>query len=367
VYAENFAKMYRMVASPAFYEKSVQDLLRNPNYTTARRSGLVNDPYQYEDYNSPDIAKYFGPLTTMGNRGYSVLKMLRQDMFDQMWNKLPKTARIAEVAEAISDGINHATGVVKVSAPKGTAIALFAPRLEMSRAAWIVADPAKMTGTFLNWRNASEGEKVFAVNQIKEKAWVAGTLFGMLALNQGILSLVGSKQKINFDDPLHSDWMKFKAGGMNVAYGNAMISMVRLLPRLYQIRESDGGKLKNIVYPDENTYSVLGEFARSQESPFASLVTTLWLKGDWQNRPLPNSNRPVPKRLRAQGVKPYTWPEFFAEQVLPIPAEEAVREVWRTGMGMNPKQVEQMRKAMATITLMMATGARVTEDIPYKK
>lgn len=367
IYAQNFVKMYRMVASPAFYESQVQDLLRNPNYTRARRAGLVNDPYQYEDYNSPDIMKYFGPLTTMGNRGYSILKMLRQDMFDQYWNKFPKTMRIDEVAAAIADGVNHATGVVKVSAPKGTAIALFAPRLEMSRAAWLVADPAKMASAFLNWKNASDGQKVFAINQIKEKAWVAGTMMGLLAANQGILSLVGSKQKINFDDPMHSDWLKFKAGGMNMAYGNAMISMARLPVRLYQIRSSDGGKLKNVIYPDESSYSVLGEFARSQESPFASLVTTLWLKGDWQNRPLPNSTRPVPKRLRAQGIKPYTWPEFWSEQLLPIPAEEAVREVWRTGMGMSPKQVEQMRKALATISIMTATGARVTEDIPYKK
>ena len=208
-YIHDFGKMYRMVGSRAYYESQVQDLLRRPNYTTARRAGLVNDPYTGEDFNSPDVAKYLTGLTQMGNRGYTVLKILRQDMFDQHWNNLPKTARIPEVAKAIADGVNHATGVVKVNAPKGANVALFAPRLEMSRVAWLAADPLKAAGTFLNWKNASEGEKVFAINQIKEKAWVLGTLYGLLALNQGMLSATGSKQKVNMTDPMKSDWMKF--------------------------------------------------------------------------------------------------------------------------------------------------------------
>lgn len=366
-YVRDFGKMYKMVGSPAYYEMQIQDLLRRPNYTAARRAGLINDPFHYEDYNSPDTSKYLAGLTGMGNRGYSVLKILRQDMFDQHWNNLPKTAQIPEVAAAIADGLNHATGVVKVQAPKGANVALFAPRLEMSRVAWLATDPIRAAKTFSNWKNASEGEKYFAVNQIKEKAWVVGTMMGMLALNQGFLSATGSDQKINFGDPMHSDWLKFKAAGMNLSYGNAMISMARLPARLYQIRQGDGGKLKNLIYPDEDTYSVLGEYARSQLSPFASLATTLWLKGDWQNRPLPSSDRPVPKRLRAQGVKPYTWAEFFTEQVLPIPAEEAAREVWRNGLGMSDEQIKAARKALATIAVMSATGARLVDDVGPKK
>ena len=148
-----------------------------------------------------------------------------------------------------------------------------------------------------------------------------------------------------------------------MAYGNAMLSMARLPVRLYQIRESSGGKLRSLVFPDESSYSVLGEYGRSQLSPFASLASTLWFKSDWQNRPLPSSDRPVPKRLRAQGVQPYTWPEFWSEQVMPIPAEEAVREVWQKGMGMSPEQIKSMRQAMATIAIMAGTGARLTTDV----
>ena len=141
-----------------------------------------------------------------------------------------------------------------------------------------------------------------------------------------------------------------------------MITMARLPARMYKIRESDGGKLKNVVYPDEDTYTVLGEYGRSQMSPFASLATTLWLKSDWMRRSLPNSNRPMPARLRREGVKPYTWGEFISEQVLPIPAEEAMREVWKNGLGMSEEQIKSTEKAIAIISIMAATGARVSDD-----
>src|ERR1019366_7835460 len=127
--------------------------------------------------------KYIFNQTGMGNRGYTVLKILRQDMFDQMWNKLPKTSQIPEVASAISDGINHATGVVKGRAPQGSTLALFAPRLDASRVMWLAGDPLRAAGTFLNWKNADLGERTFALNQVKEKAWVFGTYAGLLALN----------------------------------------------------------------------------------------------------------------------------------------------------------------------------------------
>jgi hypothetical protein len=146
-----------------------------------------------------------------------------------------------------------------------------------------------------------------------------------------------------------------------------MITMARLPVRLYQIRKSNGGKLRNLIYPDESSYTVLGEYARSQMSPFASLVSSLWLKGDWQNRPLPDSTRPVPKRLRAQGVKPYTWREFWSEQLAPIPIEEGLRDVWKNGLGMSDEQIRSARKAMATIAIMSATGARLVDDTSVKK
>ena len=382
-YIQNFGRMYRMVGSTAYYERQVQDLLRRPNYITARRAGLQNDPSSYEEYAvpgitgavrrgvdavDPRIVEYFNKLTGSGNRGYAVLKVLRQDLFDHHWNNLPQTAKTPDMAAAIADGVNHVTGVIKAASPKGANIALFAPRLLASRVGWLAGDPIRAADTFLRWNKSSPAEKRFAIQQVKEKAWVAGTLLSLLAVNQGMLKAIGSDQEVNFDDPFRSDFLKFKAFGQNISYGNAMLTMARLPIRLYRIRESDGGKLKNLIYPDEDSYNMLGEYARSQASPFASLAMSLWLKSDWQNRPLPSSERPMPKRLRARGIEPYTWPEFWTEQVLPIPAEEAIHEVWAHGLGMDDNQMKAADKAMATLSVigkvaaMAGTGGRISPD-----
>lgn len=383
-YVRDFGKMYRMVGNRAYYEMQVQDLLRRPNYTTARRAGLVNDPFQYEDFNSPDTSKYFGGLTGMGNRGYSVLKILRQDMFDQYWNALPKTAQIAEVAQAISDSVNHATGVVKVAAPKGAHLALFAPRLEASRVAWLAVDPAKALATFADWKNASDGEKHFAMSQLKEKAWVVGTMFGLLALNQGFLSATGSKQKINGlpqalggrgFDPMESDFLKFKAAGMDVSYGNAMLSMARLPARLAAAIMYEG-KMSKIVLEDERVAKIIFDYVRSQMSPFSGTATDLALGRDYAGRPLPRAGfgllpgrKDIPKRLRAHGVtSPYSWPEYTSQQFTPIPISEGIREVWgHGGLGMTDNQIEQTLKAWGVTMIMMGTGGRISEDWHTKK
>lgn len=376
-YARNFAKMYRMVFSKATYEMEVQNLLRTKNYTVARRSGLVNDPYIGEDYNSPEIAKYMKFMTRPGNRGYTVLKLLRQDLFDRQWDRLPQTARSPEMAAAISDGVNHVTGVVKVSAPSVANLALFAPRLMASRAAWLVTDPVRALDTGLRWKTATQAEKHFAMNQVKEKAWVAGTFLGLLAINQGLLSASGSKQKINGlpkamggdgFDPMRSDFMKFKVGGMTVSYGNAMLGMARLPVRLWTGVVNDS-KLNKLIYEDENTATTLFDYLRSQASPFAGTAADLAFGRDYAERPLPRSGfgllpgkTAMRKRMRQQGIKPYSWPEYLSEAASPIPLSEGIKEVWKTGFGASDEQISAWAKAMAISAWNAGFGGRMTED-----
>ena len=67
-------------------------------------------------------------LFKSGDRGYSVLKMLRQDMFDQVWNKLPDSLKTPEMAQQMADGINHVTGVTKGKSPEKARIWPFSLR-----------------------------------------------------------------------------------------------------------------------------------------------------------------------------------------------------------------------------------------------
>jgi hypothetical protein len=371
-YAKDFGKMYKMVLKPAFYEQQVQDLERRPNWIKANRNGLVNDPRTVEDFNDPRMAQYFGAISGAGTRGYFALKILRQDMFDQQWSSLNPEDRTDEIAKAIADGINHSTGVVKASPGKYASLAFFAPRLELSRLSWLVADPLRTLSIAANWKNASKADKVFALNQVKEKAQVLAVLYGLLKANQGLLSAMGSPQQINTTDPMKSDFWKFKAAGMDFSFGNAMLNMARLPVRLWAIGKGSGGKTRGLIYPDESAYTVLGEFLRSQEAPLASTLTSLAFKSDQQRRPLPQipgygKPPPVPKRLRAEGIKPYTWPEFISDQFLPIWAEEGMTDYWRHGIGLSDDQIKSLKRAAFITAVMSTTGGRVTEDLQAKQ
>ncbi len=394
-YVRNFGKMYKMVFSPAYYEMQMQNLKRRPNYIPALRSELVVDPFQYEEYHTTAVQSlvrdWLGPknmervdkLTSSGNRGYSVLKLLRMDMFDQMWADQSLSTRIPEVAEFLSADINHSTGVTKGKSPPGTHLALFAPRLEGSRVAWLVVDPAKALATFADWKNASVGERAFAMNQLKSKARIFGTFVSLLALNQGFLTASKSKQKINGIpkalggagiNPMEGDFMKFKAAGFDVAYGSAMLNMAKLPVRLATAIMFEG-KTSKLILEDERVYKIAGDYLRSQMSPTAGTATDLALGRDYAGRPLPRKgfgllagDTDIPKRLRLHGVtKPYTQSEYWGETLTPIPISEGIREVWGQGLGMSPKQIDHYLRAWAIISLMAGTGTRVTDDYKTNK
>lgn len=388
-YVRNFGKMYKQVVSPAYYESQMQDLVRRPNYEVARRNGLQNDPFKYEEFHTGELSRLIkgwlgeknmdrvDKFLSAGNRGYGVLKLIRQDMFDQQWNKLPDAIKKQEgVAAAISDGVNHATGVTKAAAPKGSNIALFAPRLAGSRVMWLGGDPIRAANTIGNWKNATTAEKVFAINQMKEKAWVFGTFASLLAANQGFLMAAGSKQKINGIpeslggagfDPLASDFMKFKALGGNIAYGGALLTLAKL-PARVAVSILYEGKGSKYILEDERVDKVIGSYVRSQMSPFAGTLSDLALGRDYEERPLPAkmfgmAEQPgaVPKRLQNIGVdEPYTWGEYAATK-LPIPVAEGIKEGLRSS-GMSDDQAKSWMKALAVTSLMTGTGTRITED-----
>jgi hypothetical protein len=52
---------------------------------------------------------------------------------------------------------------------------------------------------------------------------------------------------------------------------------------------------------------------------------------------------------------------------LPIPAEEAIKDVWKNGFGMSDAQINGYLKAIAKASFMAGTGARLTDDTQEKK
>jgi hypothetical protein len=353
-----------------------------------------NDPLLAQKF--PKMAEFFreklGPLKKFqgaGTRGYTVLKLMRQDLFDQHWDKLPDSMKFLddgktvspdgmELAKAIAATANHITGVTETKLPDSSSLALFAPKLLYSRLQVMGGDPFRAANSLLKLGNMTPAQKWFLTNQIKEKATIFGVFTGLLAANQQLNNMFGDKKKLNGVpefmggkgfDPMSSDFMKFRVAGMNVAWASPFLTLGRLPMRLIQIGMGDGGKSKFIIYPDESMYKTVGSYARTQTSPALSPVLSLLMKGDYENRPLPQipgygPPPPVPKRLEAKGIKPYTWPEFAAQTFLPIPAQEAAKEVWHYGLGTTPEQQKALVKAFTIITLMAGTGGRIQEDWP---
>src|SRR5207245_10182723 len=111
----------------------------------------------------------------------------------------------------------------------------------------------------------------------------------------------------------------------------------------------------------------------TQLSPYLGTLVDLGFGSDYSSRPLPRAGfgllpqtRPVPKRLKAEGYEPYTWPEYWSEQLSPIPAQELIRSVWRHGLGMSDAEIIALGKAVAATTVNAATGGRVSEDYQLK-
>ena len=365
-YWPTFLEQYRMILSPGHHEKMMQGLQHDPYFVTARRAGLSNDPFRYmDDYQNPALTKWFARFGLSGNRGFDALKLLRQARFNQIWDGLSDSMRTPEMAKLVANGVDHATGIVSgnvLGRASGVASTVFfAPKLELSRWAFAVADPIKAARIFSTWKDASPEERMFAMMEVKQKARIAGTYFGLLALNQSMLSASGSNQQINFTNPRRSDFLSFKGFGQNIGVIGPMLHMVGLFANLWNIATAKRSRLDSLTPRGQAMGEEIWSYGRGKLSPFASPIVDFSTQADLRNRPLPFSEDRTPAYLRRQGMGKYTWPEYLTETFTPIPVSEAIREVWHD-QGMSQAQQDQWLKAMTVFGLTGGTGVRLTED-----
>lgn len=367
----NYAKMWKVAYSPVEYEKEAQDLVARPNWETARRAGVNNDPYTRQgDYDTPELTKWAKTMG-IGHRGALGLMTLRQDYFDTVWDNLPATDKNREMAKYVADLTNHATGTTRMKMVENpwTNLLLFAPRLVASRFQWVIADPARaalIKGFGLLGKKPTAQEAMFANHVIKKRAIFVATLLSALGLNQIVLNATGSKQKINLTRPHESDWLRFKGLGMEVAPFSAGVAVARLMAQEYSdffVNHKHRGGLP--FNPAEQAGTDALRYGRSELSPVASHILDLAAQSDYSGRPLPaipgrNPPPDEPAYLKREGVKPYTWTQY-AFTAAPIPAEGAIQEAFQT-QGMNESAAKKYTKLIVSAAAMALTGVLVKED-----
>jgi hypothetical protein len=364
-YWPNFMRQFKLLGyhdRGAFHEQMMQNLVRDPNFVTARRAGLANDPMRItDDYQQPPILGWLGKMGLSGNKGFDALKLFRQDRFNQIWDDMPLSLKNPDMAKLVADAINHATGVVSSKLPNAASVTFFAPKLELSRWAFMIGDQAKASKVLLNWENETPEAKHAALSTLKQLAAVAATYLGLLAINQGLLSAADSKQKVNFTNPRQPDFLSFKALGYRFGLVSPMIAMVRLFADLLHDSMGSRTPFEQTESRASEMYSDAGKYVRGKFSPFAGDVADVVSQADYSGRPLPFSNDRVPAALARNGVGKYTYPEYLSEQFTPIPVSEAVKEVWGKA-GMSSADMNKWAGALMTGLLAGGTGARMTPD-----
>ncbi len=379
-----FAKQFKYAfGDTAKYEMAMEDLKNDPQFTFWQRAGLAVDPkVKYDDYqgNFVDgdkkvngIKKLFDRLGVAGDRGFNALKVYRLDLAKGFYDRLSNEEKAdPNTAKEIAKLVNHSTGTSELDLGRGgvskfVSTAFFAPKLEASRWQGLIGDPVKAAKTFTNWKEASPAEKAGAKLVARNAGEKIATYVALLAANSALLSLMGSKQKINYTNPLGNDWLKFKTGGGKTLdiTGGTLASM-RLLGTLLDntVTGYTGNKKELWKKPAEKDYQAIGTQIRYKLSPFASTIADLVETTDAMGRPLPYSNI-KPKKGETQ----YTVGSYLLQQQTPIPISAGIREAIGSmkERGMTNIQIQDALMGALYFTVEGFTGAKLGNEPKKKK
>lgn len=360
-----FFKQFKFAyGSQADYEKSMQDLQNDPQFQFWKRNGLAVDPSErYDEYQY--ITKMFekmgkvGRWLTAGDRGFNALKVYRLERAKALWNNLSDIEKADKnTAKEIAKEVNHSSGTVGLKVSEVANTAFFAPKLELARWNSLLVDPAKAVKTFVSWNNASPAEKVAAKIVAGRAARILSTYIASLAVNQGLLSLSGSNQTINFTNPLSSDWLKFKTGGRTIDATGGMISLLGFLTRMGHAA-IPGVELKGKSAKDE-LMNQSWSYVSGKLSPFASTVKDVATHHDFAGNTLPFYND---KPLHSWNTK-LSLKEYLEKQQTPIPVAEFFTDFDKQlqEQGVPKSKSMEVIQSLLVAGLVGGTGVHIGEE-----
>jgi hypothetical protein len=377
-YFTNVGRTWKAVASPGAHERYMRDLVNDPNYVVARRAGLANEPNtMYDDYQNNQLKKILGDrLGNAGNRGFDVLKRMRQDFFNSRWEKLSPEQQTPEFAKEIADMVNHSTGAIRTRLPgKIPKLVAFAPQLEGSRIARIIGDPIKATNTFLNWNKSTQAQKYFAKAVVKNAAGFMATYLASLAANQAINKMSGSKDEINFTDPSKADWLRHKVHGYSIESTGGLVSTMRLLARLVSPALNPVRARAGMQPVKDTVKDALYSYGRGKLSPVAAPLEDVRSGVTYGGNPVPWSNQAKGEK----GQPRLSWSQYLSTEQTPIPVSEGLRtfyeEMQKQGIPTNTinnildaaaKHPDALGKSAGVGAVGGTTGLRVSPEFSPK-
>lgn len=343
------------------FQRAMEDLKNSPNYVTAQRAGLKNDPDRINAEEYQRSQKYLGKLGQAGEKGFNAIKVLRQGIFDHYYNKLTATEQQdPAVAKSIAHIVNLATGATDLKIPTWVNEVSFAGGMEAARWEKLTASPVIATRTALKAlvtpEKATTSEKVFAKVWAKRVGIQLATLTGTLLANSALQNMINPKNPVNITDPDKSDFMKFKFGDIAVDPTSGMRGTALFIRELAKIpfenkRELHGDKRMAVLGKDVASYG------RGKLAPLYSTGADFFTGQDFSGNVMPYSDDEPSKHAHK-----LTWGEY-AWSKAPLPIAEAAEVTYKSALenGADKITLNKVMKGIVSGAISGTTGFRTSE------
>lgn len=345
----------------ARYQRAMENLKNDPQFTFWQRAGLAVDPKEsYEEYQG--IGRWMGKIGLAGERGFNALKIYRLERAKGIYDALPDGQKAdPNTAKVIAELVNHESGTTEAKPFKGANTAFFAPKLEISRWQRLVTDPATAIKTVANWKDATPSEKAQATRVAKNAAQLAATYMTALAANSGLLAVTGSKQKVNYTDPTKSDFLKFKFGNdKTLDVSGGMLSTFDFIAGMIGAATLPKNDLPRGEQRSDVMAKDVWRYGTGKLSPFAGTAKDFATQKDFSGNTMPfSSDKP------SKGGHKLTWTEYVENEQTPIPVAEFIKTLHEKGV--NESQTSAIIKAAIAATVVGGTGAHIGNSPKVKE
>jgi hypothetical protein len=186
--------------------------------------------------------------------------------------------------------------------------------------------------------------------------------------NQGFLWATGQKDKINFTDPTKSDFLSFKAGGLEFSIPG-LHSELRMMSKIFATRWMNNQALRG-ESKEAHVAQILGEYELNKFNPVIGLGLETFMGQTFLRRPLPWEPEP-PLTKRAPSKPPPArmgWMEYALSHG-PIPLQGPIGFFYDQlrKQGASAQDATTMIKNMILIGLVGATGIHISPDYAPQK